>query len=234
MIGSSDQAGRTRFRAGLEFFAMSAAAERTVGAQVAESQNPGVLATISNPATTLAIWRRPLPSAVRFAAEAVCKTVLDYSSIFDPHNQADVDRVCADLEVETGAAISPIAYDLVGLACLFVDICDATPVRIRLETVEGDGCRRFHFDNVAMRLVVTYRGVGTQWVSPEYAAAAYAQQTDYNGPLNEIGAGDVALFRGKRSNVLGMTLHRSPPKVAASLPRLVGVIDCTWPERGRN
>lgn len=213
---------------------MSVATAKTVGAQVNESATPRVLATILNPATTLAIWRRPLPPNVRLAAEAACERTPGYSSIFDPFNQIDADRVCADLEIETGEAIEPIAHDLVGLACLFVDICGVTPVRIRLETVEDDGCRRFHFDNVAMRLVVTYRGPGTQWVSPEYAAAAYAQQADYNGPLNEIDTGDVALFRGKRSNVLGMTLHRSPPKVDDACPRLVGVIDCKWPEHRRN
>lgn len=76
-----------------------------------------------------------------------------------------------------------------------------------------------------MRLVVTYRGSGTQWVASELSAVVAAQQKKFAGPINELKTGDVALFRVRQSDDGAMTLHRSPPLGDTALVRLVGVID---------
>ena len=203
---------------------MSATAEVTE-ADIAESEQPSALASVLEPSTPLAIWRRPLVATLRAAAEAVCAKPLAFSTNLNVLDAADAERFRAELIADAGAQSAPLADDLVALACVFMDACGTAPVRIRLETVEDGGCRRFHFDNVAMRLVVTYRGSGTQWVSPQFAAAAHAQQTAYNGPVNEMNAGDIAVFRGKKSGLDGMTLHRSPQLEEGAPPRLIAVID---------
>ncbi len=194
--------------------------------QVVEGDNAAVLARILDPSTSLAIWRRSLPETLQRAADAVCENALEHRSALQSFDQNEVERLRGALKRDAGASIAPIADDLIGLAKLFADICNAAPVRIRLETIADDGCRRFHFDNVAMRMVITYRGPGTQWVPPEFAANAYAQQMEYQGPIGEICGGDAGLFRGRQSNVASMTLHRSPPLPQGAPSRLVGVIDC--------
>ncbi|MGF1543983.1 MAG: DUF1826 domain-containing protein [Parvularculaceae bacterium] len=211
---------------------MAVASAATPDPLVAESGQASVLASALKPSTALAVWRRELSSSMTRAADAACATPFGYAGAFDAFDEPAINRFGEDLRTEAGTPIDPIADDLVALASLFADICDASPVRVRLETVADSGCRRFHFDNVAMRLVVTYRGAGTQWVSPAFAAAARAQQTGYDGPINEIRTGDVALFRGRRSNIAGMTLHRSPPLAKNAPARLIGVVDCVDHRRG--
>lgn len=75
------------------------------------------------------------------------------------------------------------------------------------------GCRRYHVDNVPMRLLVTYAGKGTEWLPDEAAdRAAFA-----NGEPNErivknpeakqfMNAWDVSVFRGGPKGLL----HRTP------------------------
>ncbi|MEM8773110.1 MAG: DUF1826 domain-containing protein [Pseudomonadota bacterium] len=203
---------------------MTAALKTDIAPSV-EGETASVLSRILDPSTSLAIWRRALSRSLQDAAVDGCASVLQHASAFHSFGQTEVDCFYDALTRDAGASITPIAEDLVALAKVFADICGAVPVRVRVETIADNGCRRFHFDNVAMRLVVTYRGPGTQWVPPEFAANAYAQQTEYNGPINEIRTGDVALFRGRRSSVVGMTLHRSPPLLKNAPPRLIGVID---------
>jgi len=75
------------------------------------------------------------------------------------------------------------------------------------------GCRRYHIDNVPLRLLVTYAGQGTEWLPDEFAdKKAYK-----NGEPNEnivkdisakqfIGEWDIAVFRGGPEGLL----HRTP------------------------
>ena len=75
------------------------------------------------------------------------------------------------------------------------------------------GCRRYHIDNVPLRLLVTYAGQGTEWLPDEFVnKRAYA-----NGEPNEriikdiskkqfVGEWDIALFKGGPEGLL----HRTP------------------------
>ena len=75
------------------------------------------------------------------------------------------------------------------------------------------GCRRYHIDNVPLRLLVTYAGQGTEWLPDEFA-----DKTAYkNGEPNEniikdisakqfIGEWDIAVFKGGPEGLL----HRTP------------------------
>tara|TARA_B100001121_G_C18605282_1_gene581480 strand:- start:438 stop:1079 length:642 start_codon:yes stop_codon:yes gene_type:complete len=85
-----------------------------------------------------------------------------------------------------------------------------------LETSRG--CKRFHIDNVPIRLLVTYHGKGTEWF-PSYACDYSAY---YSGKKNEkiiinqkerkfIDPWHVAIFKGQKScgGEKGI-LHRTP------------------------
>ena len=75
------------------------------------------------------------------------------------------------------------------------------------------GCRRYHIDNVPLRMLVTYAGKGTEWL-PDEAADRHAF---VNGEPNEkiikdsnarqfINQWDAAIFRGGPKGLL----HRTP------------------------
>lgn len=89
------------------------------------------------------------------------------------------------------------------------------------------GCRRYHVDNVDLRLLVTYSGQGTEWL-PENAGDRQAFE---EGASNEkivknsddiqyINKWDVAIFRGGPKGLL----HRTPDS-ALSSPSLLMRLD---------
>ncbi len=72
-------------------------------------------------------------------------------------------------------------------------------LRLRLEHVADDACRKFHVDAVRLRLLCTYAGLGTEWIDP----AGQVQRM----PLMQAG-----LFKGAAyPDAAPRVLHRSPP-----------------------
>ena len=204
---------------------MSIAELKPTGGAVVSGPRAEILAGVADPATTLAIWRRHLSDPLRDAADKISERALDYVTSFDPFCEREQRRAKQELAGVTGGDGARLHDDLLDLSRRYAQASRSRKVKIRLETVRDDGCRRFHLDNVVMRLVVAYRGPGTQWVSPAFAAAARDQQTAYEGPLNCLNTGDVALFRGKKSGAPDLIYHRSPPLPQGAPARLVGVID---------
>jgi hypothetical protein len=82
--------------------------------------------------------------------------------------------------------------------------------------IETDACRKFHADQVTVRLLMPLVGPGTQWVH----ANAEPQV-----PEGELRIGDVGLFKGRVWAEEPVILHRSPPIAAMGITRLLLVID---------
>lgn len=204
---------------------MSLAELEPVETAIVCGHRPEILSSIADPTTTLAIWRRHLNDRLTQAAEKISERAFEYVATLDPVCADEQRRVREELVGVTGGDYALLHDDLLELCRRYAKASQSRAVKIRLETVRDDGCRRFHLDNVAMRLVVTYRGPGTQWVPPAFARAARSQQTAFEGPLNRIKTGDVALFRGKKSDAADLIYHRSPPLAQGAPARLVAVID---------
>ena len=101
--------------------------------------------------------------------------------------------------------------DMANVCNVFCDMVGEDAIGFCLGTERG--CRRYHIDNVPLRLLVTYAGQGTEWL-PDVAADRQAFES---GMANEFilkdpsarqfaGLWDVAVFRGGPSGVL----HRTP------------------------
>jgi hypothetical protein len=77
---------------------------------------------------------------------------------------------------------------------------------------------------VSLRLITSYAGPGSQWLSNEDAAAlaggADAEQLD----VRQLLAGEVALFKGRLRTDTPI-IHRSPPIAGTNQKRLVLVIN---------
>lgn len=204
---------------------MSTAEIKPLGKAIAAGSHAEVFLSLADPTTTLAIWRRQLADELKDAAKLISEHAFEFITPLSPFCKEDRQRFRQELTSSTGCNCATLADDLVDLSELYAKVSQEQTVRIRIETVEDDGCRRFHLDNVVMRLVVTYFGPGTQWVPPAFATAAREQQTNYTGPLNCIDTGDVAIFRGKKSGAPDLVLHRSPPLRQVDPARLVAVID---------
>ena len=179
------------------------------------------LAAILEDGVNLAIWQRR-------GSPKIAAADLD-----------DVDDISVALPVTELAAAVPAALDAAGfgacdtallgrdivdLATRFASLMAIDRVAIRLEVVETDACRRFHADYVAVRLICSYVGPGTQWLD-DRDAVALSDGTDVTElNVRSIATGDVALFKG-RDRTGTPIVHRSPPVAATGKRRLVLVID---------
>jgi hypothetical protein len=109
-----------------------------------------------------------------------------------------------------------LATDIDELVRRFAVLTGKPTVRLRLETVEGDACRRFHADYTDLRLVTTYAGPGTD----------IRETPAEDAPVTRIGPGDIALFKGKLfPGEPPVLLHRSPPIEGTGERRVVLVLD---------
>ena len=204
---------------------MSSAELKPVERAIVSGLHAQVLSSVADPATTLAIWRRRLNDHVRDAADEISERAFEFVTGLDPFCAHEQRRVRDELLGVTGCDHTPLHDDLLDLSRRYATASQSRAVKVRLETVRDDGCRRFHLDNVATRLVVTYRGPGTQWVPPAFARAARDQQMAYEGPVMSLATGETAIFRGKKSGAADLIYHRSPPLTPGAPARLVAVID---------
>jgi len=118
--------------------------------------------------------------------------------------------------------------DIAAQVALFASLACCDTVRLRLDVIQGDACRRWHRDCVPLRLICTYRGPATQWVGPELASAVMSAPDDDSQHAQSLATGDVALFKGCGWPGLahdGGIVHRSPRIGGTGQARLVLVID---------
>jgi hypothetical protein len=126
-----------------------------------------------------------------------------------------------EADMPAGPMRDAFKADLVSLTEAFCRTMDTDVVDIRLETVTHDGCWKYHRDNVPVRLLTTYRGPGTQWVTPEHSDAALAQQKAYAGPLEQFADHTVGLFKGSKAENGSGIVHRSPPILGTGTTRIL-------------
>ena len=175
------------------------------------SASPSILRHWSNDGVALALWERTwepiltakldqlgfheLPRA-RFQAKAVTAEV-------------DVTAALADTECHDETVMAALATDIESLICRFAVVTGIDEVEVRLEAIRDDACRLFHADRMRARLVTTYRGPGTEWVSPADAGNALKNPEGFSGTVHRMPRFAAGLFPGSQSPH-GPLVHRSP------------------------
>lgn len=187
-----------------------------------------VLRAIRDPMITLAVWTRLPPRGLRGVAEALAAQA--------PFTLAAEDRpgpaaasVTVDLPGTAGCGQTRLAADIARLASLFGEIAGTTAVRIRLEAIDGPGCRLFHADHVGLRLLCTYAGPATEWVPDDAVDRAAlgdnARAITRHSAVRRLPRFAVGVLKGEAfpGNAGRGIIHRSPP--VRSSPRLLLCID---------
>lgn len=156
-------------------------------------------------------WRTGLPSML---------DGLDWDSIADIDEEVAVDTLVStipDLMTASGYPDSAaLAGDVVALAVHFAAMVGSETLRVRLDVIETDACRKFHADQVTVRLLAPLRGPGTQWMR----AGGTSPHPD-----GQLQIGDVGIFKGRVWADPTVILHRSPPIAGSGITRLLLVID---------
>ena len=189
-----------------------------------------VLDTVIQPGVELAAWQREPDPAWAVWLECLpldtwpaCRlevTTEDANAMLDASFDA-----CG---TPRGAARDAFAADVVSLVSRFAGLTLAPRVRLRLDRVTGDACRRWHCDCVPLRLICTYLGPATQWVPPADGTGVLKQPDDDTPNMMAFQAADVVLFKGcgwPGQPHDGGIVHRSPRIAGTGVARLVLVLD---------
>lgn len=176
-------------------------------------QGADVLATINDPDVHLALWERPRPASLSGLSTLDWNTIDDFDA---PVSVDELDKEMPRLVADAGYGdLAPaLARELTDLADRFAAIMSCAMLRVRLEVIETDACRRFHADLVTVRLLMPLVGPGTQW--------RHAETED---PVQQLQVGEVGLFKGRRLTEKPRILHRSPPVMHTGETRLLLAVD---------
>lgn len=127
--------------------------------------------------------------------------------------------LCDAAGTPQGTQRDQLIDDVAALSTMFATLMTTEHLRLRLEAVSTNACRKFHVDALTARLVCTYRGLGTQYgVSYTGADPARVFTTPTGAPI---------LLRGTHwsEQTASGVLHRSPPIAGTGATRLVLVLD---------
>jgi len=185
---------------------------------------PEGLSAIGWPGTALVLWRRQVRLELASLVDGLAFAEL-------PHLRFEAiaaDRVGEVLAAALGpraGKLAPLLADVADLARLYARATGSAPIRLRLEAIRDDACRRFHADQVRARLLCTYRGPATEWLAARdvrLAADGYVADPE-PGAIRRLERFEVGLFAGALSP--RPCVHRSPPLSGSGRDRLLLVVD---------
>jgi Protein of unknown function (DUF1826) len=149
---------------------------------------------VHDPAIGLVLWHRPASLALHKSAQAQLK-LPPFAEAAEGSPGSVARRVLHALPGAAGC----LGADLARLAEVFAAVTGRATLRLRLEHVADDACRRYHVDAVGLRLLCTYAGLGTEWI-------------DAAGQVQRMASMQVGLFKGSAHPDAAIRVwHRSPP-----------------------
>jgi len=165
------------------------------------------------------LWHRPLPGPVQDWLDEIPDEQLPRGRFcLAPRDVgACIERLFREAELADHPALAWLCQDAQRLAEQVADVHAGRVLRLRLEAVFDNACRKFHIDNVVARLICTYRGPGTQ-------LSMGGGDTD---KAETVPTGAPILLKGKQwPQEAAIALHhRSPPIEGTGLSRLVLVLE---------
>lgn len=188
---------------------------------VGVGKTPASLSLIAKPGCAAAIWERKPLDSFQTWIDALAPDDLPRARIIlrpDVVRQAMTDLV-EGAGLPDNNARAMLIDDVSAMAKIFADVITTPYLRLRLDVISNNACRKFHIDAIKARLICTYRGSGTQ----------YGISTDGAEPrqIFSVPTGSAMIMRGTlwpETPKSGL-LHRSPPIEGTGETRLVLVLD---------
>ncbi len=182
---------------------------------------PDELAQIQTQTCAAAIWRRqPCPEFQAWIDALDPSQLPSARLILRPEAVREaVQHVCDIAGMEETSERIWLVDDITDLAARFANIMHAPYLRLRLDVINTNACRKFHVDAIIARLICTYRGTGTQYgVSKDGADPSQVFTVATTAPMVMHG---TRWPEAPRSGFV----HRSPPIAGTGETRLVLVLD---------
>lgn len=185
------------------------------------SATPKGLSSIEHPTCAASIWqRKPLKRFQEWIDALAPETLPRARIVLRP---ALVRNAMIDLVEVAGLPEcderTMLVDDVAAMANIFAGVMRVPYVRLRLDMVQTNACRKFHIDSLTARLICTYRGSGTQ-----YGIGARGEEPR---EVFSVPTGSPMILRGTLwpANLKVGLLHRSPPIEGTGETRLVLVLD---------
>ncbi|MEM9435439.1 MAG: DUF1826 domain-containing protein [Pseudomonadota bacterium] len=188
---------------------------------VAVGATPRDLAAIWNPDCAAAIWQREPLHAFQHWIEGLTPFELPRARVIlrPAEVRQAMTELCASYSLAPCEERAMLVDDVAALADVFAQLMQAPFVRLRLDVISTNACRKFHVDTLTARLICTYRGSGTQ----------YGISWNGRDPARVFTAatGSAIVLRGKLwpAEASPELVHRSPPIEGTGEARLVLVLD---------
>lgn len=207
-------------------------AARSATSPHAVGDTADVLGQVCRPGINLSLWRRPPQAVISEEVSALKASQLPEGRYLTTLATFDDDIGAVlrahGLEPED---LKHFRADLNRLAKHFFSLSPGRHVKFRLVTTDGDNCRRFHVDTRYLRLLCTYQGPGTEWLSNEQVDRGAL----YSGAPNEaiIRSGEpsamqafwVGIMKGELEKDGNGLVHRSPPIAGSGQTRVLFCLD---------
>lgn len=199
---------------------------RRIGPNAVHGGSPEDLDEIRRPAVSLAVWCRPPPEILVRLLDPLPVEALPHLRL-EGVAVAAVEDTLADQLGARAAALRPLVEDVGMLARLYERVTGRRSLRLRLERITDDACRRLHADHVRLRLLCTYRGPGTEWLPAAVGSPSNPPepQAVLPGALKRLDRFAVGLLKGVGWTGSQPCHHRSPPIAGTDTARLLLSID---------
>ncbi len=185
------------------------------------ADKPASLNLIQQPWCAAAILRRQVPPDIQTWLDDLDPELLPRGRVILPSDAvaAGVQHLCDLSGLPDGHERNWLQDDIISLADMFAGLMSAEFLRLRMEAVTNNACRKFHIDSIVARLICTYRGTGTQ-----YGISIDGKDPDQ---VFTVKTGAPILLRGKLwpERPKSGLLHRSPPIEETGETRLLLVLD---------
>jgi len=210
--------------------------ENTLTRHSIQSDSADVLAYIYEDNINLATWQRDLSPELISAAQKL----LSSDHTFRISTSVTPEETFAALYDTLGgnAEAKLISNDIAEIVEMFCCLFDLERVGLRITTLDKAMCPKFHVDRVPCRLITTYSGIATEWLSHNIvdrsklglgskgkSDAESGIYTDHND-IQQLNTGDVSLLKGESwlGNEGGGLVHRSP-NINSDDKRLILTLD---------
>ncbi|MEM8571133.1 MAG: DUF1826 domain-containing protein [Pseudomonadota bacterium] len=190
-------------------------------ASVEIADDPASLDVIHETGCDAVIWQRQTPPEVQAWIDHLDPGLLPKGRVIvRPGAVRDVvEHYCMQARTPAGPERAWLVQDIDTMARTVSGHFAADFLRLRLDVVTHNACRKFHKDAVPARLVCTYRGTGSQY--------GISESGEDPKRIFTVPTGAPILLRGTPSPEWPASglLHRSPPIEGTGETRFVLVID---------
>ncbi len=198
----------------------------------AVGSGPDVLQYVMNPDVNLALWQRPVKTEIMREL-----STLQAGHLRDVRHRTSLisfdDDICT-LLLQQG--LDPQGFinlraDMHQLAELLGDVSRCREFIFRLVTIDSDECCRFHLDRTPLRLICTYQGPGTEWLTDRQVDRAALARCASNDAITRFGESSqfehfwVGILKGDPGNLGQGLVHRSPPIAGSGQIRVLFCLD---------